>query len=232
MNLRGLTLLSRSKRLVASRGWLADQPTSFAEALLASAELTTRKQGELLYGLDDPPGGLDALTDGFVDVIVGPLPSTPKLIHVAGPVLWMGETALITGSGRQAQIRARTDATFLRIRRQTILKIADNDPTVWRYVSAIAAGHLLSAFQTIAGLSEPDHRVRLATTLWRMAHQAGTGTKPVWLPLTQLDLSEMACVSTSSVGRMLAEFEAQGILEVGYRRITVLDLERLRQRLV
>jgi CRP-like cAMP-binding protein len=75
-------------------------------------------------------------------------------------------------------------------------------------------------------------RERLAQVIYDLA--TGYGEKAdddggviIPLPLTQLELGELAGVAISTTERVLAEFRRAGLIQTGYREIAVLDMAYL-----
>ncbi len=54
----------------------------------------------------------------------------------------------------------------------------------------------------------------------------GTGTEE--LDISQADLAQMVGTSRQTVNALLQRIEAEGLIEVKFRKIRILDVERLR----
>jgi CRP-like cAMP-binding protein len=74
----------------------------------------------------------------------------------------------------------------------------------------------------VVELARGDLRTRIAALL--VGETGATGV----IRLPQATLAHLLGASRSSVNRILKEFENQGLLRVEYRRVEVLDVERLR----
>ncbi|MCB9128863.1 MAG: Crp/Fnr family transcriptional regulator [Ardenticatenales bacterium] len=72
---------------------------------------------------------------------------------------------------------------------------------------------------------------RIARALVRLAAQCATeaeGQKVVTLPFTRQDLAEIVGTTLYSVSRTIAEWERQGIVSTGRKRITVTNMELIK----
>jgi CRP-like cAMP-binding protein len=68
-------------------------------------------------------------------------------------------------------------------------------------------------------ISGAENRVALRLMIQRRILTDEDG----WIPLGQEALAELVALSTQSVRRALRHLESQGLLELGYRRIRILD---------
>ena len=85
---------AEAHRLMTSVGWLSGQPPASQARLLAASEMRTIPAREVIYAIDDPPGGLYGIADGYANVLIASGPFPPRLVHVGGPGWWVGEVAL------------------------------------------------------------------------------------------------------------------------------------------
>jgi CRP-like cAMP-binding protein len=71
-------------------------------------------------------------------------------------------------------------------------------------------------------------RERLAQVIFDLAsgygEKADDGGIVIPLPLTQMELGELAGVAVSTTERVLAEFRREGLIQTGYREIEVRDM--------
>jgi CRP-like cAMP-binding protein len=74
----------------------------------------------------------------------------------------------------------------------------------------------------------PDSRLRCVATLLRISDRRNADPSPVTLPISQTDLSQLCNLSRQTSGDVLRALEAEGLVTLGYRSITLNDPARLR----
>lgn len=196
--------------------------------MLAQAQSYNLKHGDIVYRLDDPPGGLYAVCDGFIDVLVAPRFGTPRLVHVARPGWWVGDAALISDTPRRGELKVRAKATIAYVSKERMLRLCAQDPETWRRVALLTVGmfdHALS-IMTSQWSDSPERRVRSA--LLRLVGEGqlqgrGGESDPVTFPINQWELAELAGLSRNAAGPVLRRLQEEGSVEIGYRRLIVRD---------
>jgi CRP-like cAMP-binding protein len=145
----------------------------------------------------------------------------------------VGELAVFDGHPRSASVITASVVTARLASRAEFLDCLDRDPRLWRAVCAAISGKVRSANELRLDFAGYDGLTRVIRVLYSIAIMYGeqVGDR-VWLPpaLTQPELAGLAGTSEPTAHRALRELRAAGIAATGYRRVTVLDLPRLRQR--
>ncbi len=221
--------LEEAARFLGQNGWLAATSPAFRDAMLSRAVLRIYDRSLDLYHFGDEPGGLWGLVDGalFVD-FPGPA-DLPSVVHYARPGFWIGEASVITGGNRVIGLRTARPSTLLRITRSAFLEIAANDPQAWRWIGLLTLDHVMVLLRQNGDLRIPISRRKIASILFRMA---GGDTQPtpadkVEVDISQEQLADFAGISRAALAEALREFAAQGLIELGYRRVIVSDLPGL-----
>ena len=207
-----------------SSGWLSGQPEQFREALLAGARLRFHAKGTVIYRLGDPPGDLCGLVEGELAVYIATGSEHPALVHVARPVWWAGELAMITGQPRRVSLIARRDSWVMHVSLARIEKLARDDHETWRYVARIAATNLEHAFSQAMSWKINDAQARIALALKRMSEIGPQPSGPVTLHISHGELGAMARLTRNAVAGILAQFEAAGLVRLKYRSLEIIDV--------
>jgi CRP/FNR family transcriptional regulator, cyclic AMP receptor protein len=207
------------------RGWLSRQPRDFQDAVLGRAVLRTREAGEVLYHVGDPGGGLFGLVDGLVKLEVAVAGGTYRVATIGQPGFWIGAYAALRSSSRIVTVRVARRSTFLNLPHADLELLMRN--AIWcRALADLVAEELEEAILVIGYALSGTPELRVAGRLASLARLYGSGNAAV-LEVTQSDLSEMCGLARQTVQQALGHLEAQGLVEVGYRRITVCDAARL-----
>lgn len=213
--------LSQARSVLEKTGWLSRQPPGLRDRLISSAVPVHLERGQQVYGIDEPAGGIFGLASGLVDVFIAPGPFPARLVYIARPGWWFGESAMATDTRRRAEIKARTTALVLHVTRKSLLEIEDVEPLIWKSLAALVVGHLDKTFLLAGCLWSDDPALRLAATLGRLSGAFEGETEPVELPISQEELGELAGLSRNSVSRSLTALEASGSVRRGYGKLLI-----------
>jgi SulP family sulfate permease len=117
-------------------GALGAMPPSLRHHL----ERRSLAEGEVLIHQDDPPTDMFVLESGRLRVELGTPEGRRMRLRTVLPGVVVGEVALYTGMARTADVVAETPSVVLGLSRQSVERIADEDP-----VLAAALHHWLAA---------------------------------------------------------------------------------------
>jgi CRP-like cAMP-binding protein len=123
--------------------------------------------------------------------------------------------------------RSLSDVTLLRISGEAFGRLLRSDTSLCHLFLFSLAGRLGRMQERVVELARGDLRTRIAALL-----VGETGGVSGVIRLPQATLAHLLGASRSSVNRILKDFENQGLLRVDYRRVEVLDVERLREAAV
>jgi CRP/FNR family cyclic AMP-dependent transcriptional regulator len=107
----------------------------------------------------------------------------------------------------------------------------DSDLTV--AIARSVADKLRTASARRVDFATCDVTTRFARVLLDLAERYGEQTpegRRISCPLTQTELATLAGAAEPTVQRTLRQLKAEGIVAIGYRETTVLDMDLLRQR--
>ena len=75
-------------------------PASFQRSVVNSCHLRTFENGEYLYRVGDPPGGMFGLVGGGLAIEIAPSERGPYIGGFATPGTWYGEVSAIANQPR------------------------------------------------------------------------------------------------------------------------------------
>lgn len=171
------------------------------------------------------------LIDGVVVVTGATGDGEPALLAIRPAGELVGEMAVLDGEGRTADVVAAGPVTALRISPATFIAYLHAHPAAQLQVLRSLVRKLRSATQRRIETSGCDARRRLARVLFELVAEYGRrqrdGTILLEISLSQRSLGSLAGVAVSTAERLLAELRAVDVLSTGYRRLVVLDPDRL-----
>jgi CRP/FNR family transcriptional regulator, cyclic AMP receptor protein len=226
--------LPEAHEIVSRDGWLSRTPPTFQRIVLDRSQLQTFETGAPVYALGDPPGGMYGLVSGGLGITIAPNEIGPYFAHFARPGTWFGEAAALTGQPRRIGLMATRETQLLHLPLHAILDIVAKDPSAWRMFALVTIGHLDVAIGACDDLMIRDHRKRFLAVLLRLAGSRLTtphGATPIDVDVSQEDLAVLANIARTTAGALLRQLEADGHVELSYRRIRISDPSALREML-
>lgn len=205
-------------------GWLREAPDDWRQAIIAAGNVRRFGPGAVVSQAGEDGSGLIGICTGTVAVLHAMVvPSTP-MMHIFGPGTWAGQGPLLTDTQIQMTLVARTAIEALLVPRARVLALLEANPCHWREVGRLALIHSYQATNIAADLLIPGSRARCAATLIRLGEcrlaPPPAGTTPE-VGITQDELGAMANLSRATIGPILHDFVAAGLISVGYRNIVL-----------
>ena len=127
-----------------------------ATALRASMSETKLRRGEVLFHEGDIGDRLYVITDGKVKLGGTSADGRENLLAIQGPGQMFGELSLFDPGPRSATVTAVTDAAFLSLSHEDLLRWLDGRPAVARGLLNQLAGRLRKANDVVADLVGSD----------------------------------------------------------------------------
>lgn len=199
------------------RGELA--PFTDAEIARLADVLGTRsvESGAPLMHESDPVDAVGLILQGDVELTRrrGVRRVVLQVLH-SGDVY--GDIPFLCDMAPPFSARALTDAEVIEISAESFWALLDQRPEVARRFLFSVVSRLQRMQQRLLELMSGDLRHQAASLLLDE-----TGGVPGVVPLTQTVVAEMLGAGRSNVNRALKDLEAEGGLELGYRRIEVVE---------
>jgi CRP/FNR family transcriptional regulator, cyclic AMP receptor protein len=218
-------------RVLRGGAWFASLPAPQQEAIVRGSVLRSYKKGRVISLEDSPPKGLYVVLEGRVRIARTLAGGDEVLLHIGEPGFWFGDFAVITGRRTIASVIADSDVRTLMLSKARFDRIVADEPHFYKgFVSLIADRFaVMIKFLAEAHLLAPEDRLRarLVDAL-EYSQREHIQSGPVALNLSQSDLAGMVGVSRQTLNELLKRLQAQGLIEVGFRRIRVTDPARLR----
>ena len=150
-------------------------------------------------------------------------------IRVGGDLL--GEMAVLSRLPRSATVSTCSAVSAKMIPGPDLLAFLANHPEAMLAVAGAISQRLRWANERQVDFASLDARTRICRVLVTLAQTYGRDTgngRDLGAPLTQDEIASMAGVRLATAEKALRTFAAAGLVRLGYRSITVLDMRRLR----
>ncbi len=145
-------------------------------------------------------------------------------MHFVHPVFWIGYLPILSGRPRRLAASARTPVWIARVSRDQVTALLAKRPEWLRHFMQLAIVYGDVASNVAADLLIRDSERRCAAVLLRLSgHRfAGPGDgAAVEVPMTQSELAGAANLSRNSVGTIVQKLKARGLIDLGYRGVTI-----------
>ena len=218
--------------LLRDRGWLSGTPPEFQRAILSRLTWHSLQAGAPIQEGGEEVGELVGLASGIVEIrpILGRA-DTP-IVHFAHPVFWFGYVPIVVPGGpRRLAAAAKTSLWLGRVPQGVVRTLLAQRPEWWRELTRLSIIYGDVAQNVAADLLIRDSERRCAAVLLRLGgHRFPSfdDGEAVEVPVTQDDLAAAANLSRNSVGTMLQKLKARGLVEPGYRTMTICTPNALR----
>jgi CRP-like cAMP-binding protein len=204
-----------------------------AEALRSSMSETRIRRGEALFREGDSGDKLYIVIDGKVKLGRSSSDGRENLLAILGPGQMFGELTLFDPGPRSATVTGVTDAQFLSLSHDDLMRWLSGRPSVALGLLSQLAARLRKANDVVADLVFSDVPGRVAKALLDLADRFGRTADDgvhVHHELTQEELAQLVGASRETVNKALADFASRGWLRLEPRSVVIMDVERMKRR--
>ena len=214
----GTSDLDAALEALSARGWFAERPPEARAALAGIARLRDYAAGEALYHFGDAPNGIFGLVRGAIDLTIPRADGMDVTAHRAEPGFWVGDLALFAGQTRLVSVVAAEATRVVHLPARELRRLVEADPSLYADFYALTHENMATALRLLANLATTPSEARVAVRLLLLEEaQAGE------LRLSQAKLAEMIALSVPTLQRVLRRLEGEGVVELGYGRIRIVD---------
>jgi CRP/FNR family cyclic AMP-dependent transcriptional regulator len=214
--------LEEAHAIARNSRWLSQHDRRVQDLICSRMRLVNLPKSRTLFDIEDSASEIYCLVSGCA-VITVPHPVQGMIHgHVMFAGRWFGEPAAL---GK----RPRMMSVVLALSQTAIVELLKSEPALnWVFFN-LMAWNVEEYLHHAVDLMIVDPRIRLCSRLLtfggRLLSYLPPG--PVSIPLTQEELAAASNMSRSTVFHLLGELVSQGICELGYREVRILDMPRL-----
>ena len=209
--------------------WFSHLPVPLQNSLLAAARVRRLSPGQRLFKRGDPACGLYAVLEGSVRIGAVSEQGKEALLSLVESPHWFGEICLFDGQPRTHDAFGLGHCTLLHIPQTVLLTLLDEQPAYWRQLALLMSQKLRLTFINLEQLSLMPSAARLAHRLLMISEGYGEIDPPRRvLQLPQEQLASMLSLSRQTTNQILKDLQGQGIVNLKYGEIEILDAQRLR----
>ncbi|MBS3783230.1 MAG: Crp/Fnr family transcriptional regulator [Anaerolineae bacterium] len=195
----------------------------------------TFAKGVIIFHKGSPGRTLYIIESGKVRIFVLSESGQEISVNVYGSGDVFGELALLDGLPRSAGAVVVEEATVLTLHRNDFLWHMERYPRMARSIIEVLSARIRYTTLYAESLAFLDVHARVAKKLLELAErygaEEGEATR-IDLRLTQAELASWVAATREHVNKVLGTFRDQGLISIDGQTITVLDPQRLRQRVL
>jgi CRP-like cAMP-binding protein len=199
---------------------------------LASRAVRKRfRAGERLFSEGEPCHGLHFIASGKVRIFKTSASGREQVLAINFPGEAVAELPVFDGGRYPASGSAIEETQIIFIAQHDFQSCCLEHPQVALKMLSVVGGRLRRLVSIIEELSFTTIRQRLVSTLLRLAEAEGARTPrgiEFQLPVSQQELANQLGTVRELISRNLMRLQAEGLLEVDARRITVMDMDGLK----
>ena len=186
--------------------------------------ITTVPRGRVFYEPEDISQVLFLIRAGHVQIYRISPEGKKLVIATLGPGALFGEMALLGQQMHNAFAEALDDCQIFVMSRADLERLILNKPSVGRRVLETTGRRLRDAERRLEDMAFKGIPARLASLLLRLAAEQGSDEV---VGLTHQDLAETVGTYRETATQVLNDMKAAGLIEIGRKRIKILDRGRL-----
>jgi CRP/FNR family cyclic AMP-dependent transcriptional regulator len=219
--------LGRLRDLLTQGRWFGGLPGELQLLILGRSRVRDYAKGQVITLEGQATTGLRAVLEGQVRMVRQAGVGDEGLVYVGEQGFWFGEYAVLMDAPEVlVSVIARTKTRILFLPKAEFEGIVREEPRYFRDFARLALARLavfLKAYVQASSLT-PETRLRgQLALLTQLKIEERSVQGPVDLPLSQADLAAIVGVSRQTINPMLGTLAEQGVIELGFRRIRVLQ---------
>ncbi len=186
--------------------------------------MSTVSKGRVFYRPEEPGEVLFILKEGQVQLYRISPEGKKLVITTLGPHTLFGEMALLGTKMHNTFAEAVDDCLICVMSRTDLERLILSKPQVALRVLEITGKRLREAEERLENMAFKGIPARLASLLLRLSAERGTLEI---VGLTHQDLAESVGTYRETATQVLNDLKSQGLIEIGRKRINILDHDRL-----
>src|SRR6202158_612898 len=186
--------------------------------------------GQSVFSEGEPCSGLYVVETGHVRIFKSSANGREQVLSIDGPGSSIAELPVFDGGNYPASVAAIDDATLLFVSKQDFQALCLAQPQVALKVLRVVGTRLRRLVGIIEELSFTTVRHRLASFLLRLSQKEGNRSATgvvITLPVSNQELASQIGTVRELVSRNLSRLQAEGILQIDGRTVTISNLKAL-----
>jgi CRP/FNR family transcriptional regulator, cyclic AMP receptor protein len=210
--------------------WIGLLPVPLRDEVLARMRPRTLRHGALVYSVNEDGQETYLVRRGRVRIFDQALDGREILLVVMQEGDCFGEHSLIDHLPRFSSAAAEGDVELLVLRKRDFDVLYARHGDIARSLNLVFSYRFRLTISTAEEASVLSLRQRLTRQLIRLAHTGGADRESVSTSVSDIThegLANSTGATRQAVSKVLRELEKDGVIDLGYRSITIRDLRLL-----
>ncbi|WHP06055.1 MULTISPECIES: Crp/Fnr family transcriptional regulator [Acinetobacter] len=211
--------------------WFHHLAEPFQQFIIQHGKKHTIEKNTAIFNAQDPFDGVYGVLEGSISLGYIDVNGNEAIAAIAEPIMWFGEISLIDKQPRSHDAIALKKSVVLQIPAQQLTELLEHSPYYWYYFALLTSQKLRYVFLEQIAIQTQSITQRLAQRLLFILEGYGNRSfiQDLNIQISQDQLANMLTVSRQTVNQELNLFEKQGVIQLGFKKIEVVDLEKLRK---
>ncbi|WP_439134599.1 Crp/Fnr family transcriptional regulator [Pseudomaricurvus sp.] len=217
--------------LQSGEQWLYYLPATLQPAVISAMDIKTFKRQETIYAHHSSINEIYTILDGSIRLTNTTLSGKDIAITTMPRGCTFGELSFVDELPRQNIAIASTDCTLAVLHRKQYNALCQQHPAITSGMLQFIAHRLRSMInihQDSTSLELPQQLAKRLLFIAKNQTESQSLEAPDEIDVSQDELAATLGVSRQHVNKALKRWQAQGLIYVGYRKLTLLDREGLK----
>jgi CRP-like cAMP-binding protein len=190
---------------------------------------TIVKRNQVIFHEGRLPQGVYCLNEGKIKIYRLGNDGKEQVVRIVTPSGFFGLRALISGWVYSTSAVTLEDSVVCMIPKHPFLKITLKFPEVSHCLMVYLSTMLEDAESKLMSLAQKPIRERLAETLVTLHELFNKNSGDSYINLSRTDIANIIGTANECVIRLLSEFKDENLICTNGRKISILDLEKLKR---
>ncbi|AVF44543.1 Crp/Fnr family transcriptional regulator [Acinetobacter nosocomialis] len=209
--------------------WFSVLTEAFQKFILEHGKQITFEKNSYVFHAQDEFDGIYTVLEGSISLGYVDVNGNEALSAIAEPIMWFGEISLIDHEPRSHDAIALKKSTVLHIPAKPLNDLLKDNPYYWYYFARLTSQKLRYVFLEQIAIQTRSLSQRLAQRLLFILEGYGNHliVQERQIHISQDQLANMLTVSRQTINHELNLLEKQNIIKISFRKIEILDMEKL-----
>ncbi|QHI09969.1 Crp/Fnr family transcriptional regulator [Acinetobacter haemolyticus] len=217
-------------RHLQQNAWFSQLTEPFKQFILDHGKKLIIEKNAAVFNAQDQFDGVYGVLEGSISLGYIDVNGNEAIAAIAEPIMWFGEISLIDNQPRSHDAIALKKSVVLQIPGEPLKEFLLKNPYYWYYFALLTSQKLRYVFLEQIAIQTQTISQRLAQRLLFILEGYGNraSINDLNIQISQDQLANMLTVSRQTVNQELNHFEKQGVIQLGFKKIQVIDLNKLK----
>ncbi|WP_109440673.1 Crp/Fnr family transcriptional regulator [Acinetobacter haemolyticus] len=210
--------------------WYQHLAEPFQNFILKHGKKLIIEKNAAVFNAQDLFDGVYGVLEGSISLGYIDVNGNEAIAAIAEPIMWFGEISLIDKQPRSHDAIALKKSVVLQIPAQPLKEFLLQNPFYWYYFALLTSQKLRYVFLEQIAIQTQSITQRLAQRLLFILEGYGNraSINDLNIQISQDQLANMLTVSRQTINQELNHLEKQGVIQLGFKKIQVIDLKKLK----